>query len=111
MASFWASMSGGAELVDMEKVYVKPDAWGGAGAFARVPIKKGDLVEKVECNRMECSCTQKPLWGPIDGKNWEKMGAKSDFGSEGFEGQFLLAIFKKGRETKSSVVKFLFTAD
>jgi len=33
-------------LVDTSKVYVKADAYGGWGAFARVPIKAGDLVEK-----------------------------------------------------------------
>lgn len=33
-------------LVDASKVLVKPDKFGGAGAFARKPIKKGDLVEK-----------------------------------------------------------------
>lgn len=37
---------GSTPLVDMAKVYVKPDAYGGAGAYARLPIKKGELVEK-----------------------------------------------------------------
>ena len=33
-------------LVDCTRVFVKPDAWGGAGAFATVDIKEGELVEK-----------------------------------------------------------------
>lgn len=33
-------------LVDCDQVYVKPDKYGGAGAFARCAIKKGQLVEK-----------------------------------------------------------------
>ncbi|GMI43051.1 hypothetical protein TeGR_g9078 [Tetraparma gracilis] len=33
-------------LVDCSRVFVKNDAYGGAGAFASVPIKSGDLVEK-----------------------------------------------------------------
>lgn len=33
-------------LVDASKVYVKADEYGGWGAFARVPIYAGDLVEK-----------------------------------------------------------------
>lgn len=32
-------------LVDMQKVYVKPDKYGGAGVYARAPIKKGEVVE------------------------------------------------------------------
>ena len=33
-------------LVDCSRVFVKNDQYGGAGAFAAVPIKKGELVEK-----------------------------------------------------------------
>eukprot|EP00933_Yihiella_yeosuensis_P037081 TRINITY_DN30930_c0_g1_i1.p1 TRINITY_DN30930_c0_g1~~TRINITY_DN30930_c0_g1_i1.p1 ORF type:complete len:156 (-),score=31.64 TRINITY_DN30930_c0_g1_i1:525-992(-) len=33
-------------LVDCSKVHVKPDAYGGAGAFAACDIKAGELVEK-----------------------------------------------------------------
>jgi len=33
-------------FVDCSKVYVKPDAYGGGGAFAAVPIKRGELVER-----------------------------------------------------------------
>lgn len=44
MAGLWDRLTGGS-LVDMAKVYVKPDAFGGHGAYARVPIKKGELVE------------------------------------------------------------------
>jgi predicted aldo/keto reductase-like oxidoreductase len=32
--------------VDSSKIYVKPDAYGGMGAFALEPFKKGDLIEK-----------------------------------------------------------------
>lgn len=37
---------GNPALVDMSRVYVKADAYGGAGAYARVAIKKGETVEK-----------------------------------------------------------------
>ena len=33
------------ETMNCQKVYVKPDQWGGMGAFARVPIKKGEVIE------------------------------------------------------------------
>jgi hypothetical protein len=33
-------------LMDMRKVVVKPDKWGGAGAYARVAIKQGETIEK-----------------------------------------------------------------
>eukprot|EP00928_Gymnodinium_smaydae_P032425 TRINITY_DN23486_c0_g2_i2.p1 TRINITY_DN23486_c0_g2~~TRINITY_DN23486_c0_g2_i2.p1 ORF type:complete len:150 (+),score=16.12 TRINITY_DN23486_c0_g2_i2:76-525(+) len=36
----------GNSLVDCSKVVVKPDAYGGAGAFAAVDIKAGEVVEK-----------------------------------------------------------------
>merc|ERR1719161_1846510 len=32
--------------VDMSRVYVQKDQWGGHGVFARFPIAKGELVEK-----------------------------------------------------------------
>jgi len=35
-----------AELIDCSKIYAKKDAYGGVGAYAAVPIKKGDLVER-----------------------------------------------------------------
>eukprot|EP00994_Dinema_validum_P005321 NODE_3446_length_553_cov_96.636905_g2911_i0.p1 GENE.NODE_3446_length_553_cov_96.636905_g2911_i0~~NODE_3446_length_553_cov_96.636905_g2911_i0.p1 ORF type:complete len:151 (-),score=57.51 NODE_3446_length_553_cov_96.636905_g2911_i0:101-496(-) len=33
-------------LVDCSRVYVKNDAYGGAGAFAACPIKNGEIVER-----------------------------------------------------------------
>jgi len=33
-------------LIDCSKVQARPDAYGGVGAFAAVPIKKGELVER-----------------------------------------------------------------
>ena len=33
-------------LVDSHKVFVKQDQWGGAGAYAAVAIKSGEVVEK-----------------------------------------------------------------
>jgi len=33
-------------LIDCSKVYAKKDAFGGVGAYAAVPIKKGELVER-----------------------------------------------------------------
>eukprot|EP00931_Biecheleriopsis_adriatica_P032357 TRINITY_DN18891_c0_g2_i1.p1 TRINITY_DN18891_c0_g2~~TRINITY_DN18891_c0_g2_i1.p1 ORF type:complete len:866 (+),score=175.07 TRINITY_DN18891_c0_g2_i1:1342-3939(+) len=40
------NVASGSELIDCSKVYAKKDSYGGVGAYAAVPIKKGELVEK-----------------------------------------------------------------
>lgn len=46
------------ELVDCSKVYLQHDAFGGVGAFAAVPIKKGEIVERGVVRRL-----------PVDGNH------------------------------------------
>lgn len=41
-----AAVAASGGLIDCSKVLVKPDAWGGAGAFAAVAIRKGEVVER-----------------------------------------------------------------
>ena len=45
-------------LVDCSKVYVKSDRFGGAGSYAAVPIRKGELVERGIVRRL-----------PVDGNH------------------------------------------
>jgi len=49
-----------ASLVDCSKVYVKNDAYGGAGAFAAVAMKKGDLVERGIVRRLPVDGNKSP---------------------------------------------------
>ncbi|CAE7429962.1 CAPN3 [Symbiodinium sp. CCMP2592] len=45
-------------LVDCSKVYVKADSFGGAGSYAAIPIRKGELVERGIVRRL-----------PVDGNH------------------------------------------
>lgn len=48
-------------LVDCSKVYAKYDAFGGIGAFAAQPIRKGELVEKGVVRRLPVDGNQSPF--------------------------------------------------
>merc|ERR1719295_1273799 len=47
-------------MVDCSKVYVKSSTLGGAGAFAAVPIKKGEVVEYGLMRRVDVEGNRNP---------------------------------------------------
>lgn len=68
-------------LVDFDQVYVKEDKWGGAGAFARCAIKKGQLVEKGivrEC-KVEGESAFVFTWSEGEPRKWATGSGASTF--------------------------------
>merc|ERR1719428_1652861 len=60
-------------IVDMSRVIVKHDQWGGAGAFARVPIKKGELVERGIVRELPVDGNDCPFvftWSESEPRRW-----------------------------------------
>jgi len=68
--------------VDMSKVYVKPDAWGGHGAFAKQAIKKGDLIERGIVRVLPVDGNESPFvftWSEGEPRKWASGSGASVF--------------------------------
>lgn len=69
-------------VVDMSKVVVRKDAYGGAGAYAKVDIKKGELVEKGIIRRLDLDGNINPFvftWSEKEPRVWGSGSGASVF--------------------------------
>jgi hypothetical protein len=69
-------------LMDMSKVLVKPDKYGGAGAFARVRIKKGQLIERGIVRELPVDGNVEPFvftWSQSEPRKWAHGSGSSIF--------------------------------
>merc|ERR1719447_2419024 len=56
-------------MVDCSKVYVKSSPLGGVGAFAAVPIKKGEVVEYGLMRRVDVEGNRNPAHWAVLGRS------------------------------------------
>mmetsp|Transcript_119222 Transcript_119222/g.380044 ORF Transcript_119222/g.380044 Transcript_119222/m.380044 type:complete len:890 (+) Transcript_119222:35-2704(+) len=81
-------VSGSPIVVDCSKVYAKKDAFGGVGAYAKVPIKKGELVERGIVRRLPVDGNVCPFvftWSE-DGTVWASGSGCSVFYNASLDG-------------------------